>query len=91
MCTFSKVVEKLNSQKFSNKEIGSIFEKLMKNYFLKDPKYSVLENVYLWDEFPFKRQFSSDQDIGIDLVAKTKSGEYWAIQCKFYFIPKITT
>ena len=56
----------------------------MQNYFLKDPKYSVLENVYLWDEFPFKRQFSTGQDIGIDLVAKTKSGEYWAIQCKFY-------
>lgn len=85
MCTFSKVIEKLNSQKFSNKERGSIFEELIKNYFLKDPKYSVkLENVYLWHEFPFKRQFSSGQDIGIDLVAKTKSGEYWAIQCKFY-------
>ena len=58
MCTFSKVIEKLNSQKFSNKERGSIFEKLMKNHFLKDPKYSVLENVCLWDEFPFKREVS---------------------------------
>lgn len=85
MCTFNKVIEKLDSRKLSDKKRGSIFEKLMKEYFLKDYKYClILEDVYLWNEFPFKKQFSPGQDIGIDLVAKTKSNEYWAIQCKFY-------
>ena len=35
------------------------------------------------DDFPSKKDIG-DRDIGIDIVAKTKEGEYWAIQCKCY-------
>jgi predicted helicase len=34
-------------------------------------------------EFPFRDQFGGN-DTGIDLVAKTNKGDYWAIQCKFF-------
>ena len=34
-------------------------------------------------EFPFRDQFGGN-DTGIDLVAKTHKGDYWAIQCKFF-------
>lgn len=37
----------------------------------------------LWTEFPFHDQFGG-KDTGIDLVARTVEGEYWAIQCKCY-------
>ncbi|MDR0548774.1 MAG: DEAD/DEAH box helicase family protein, partial [Deltaproteobacteria bacterium] len=43
----------------------------------------VLGQVYLWREWPLKDQISS-QDIGIDLVAETIDGQYWAVQCKCY-------
>ena len=42
-----------------------------------------LEEVWLWMEFPFHDQFGG-KDTGIDLVARTVEGEYWAIQCKCY-------
>lgn len=34
-------------------------------------------------EFPYHNQFGG-KDIGIDLVAKTYTGDYWAVQCKCY-------
>jgi predicted helicase len=37
----------------------------------------------MWNEFPGKADFGG-KDTGIDLVALTYEGEYWAIQCKCY-------
>ena len=44
---------------------------------------NLFEEVWLWTEFPFHDQFGG-KDTGIDLVARTVEGEYWAIQCKCY-------
>lgn len=56
----------------------------MRAFLLTDPTYSNLFNeVWLWSDFPFRKDFGGS-DTGIDLVAVTFSGEYWAIQCKFY-------
>ncbi|MGI9255984.1 MAG: DEAD/DEAH box helicase family protein, partial [Salinispira sp.] len=56
----------------------------MKSYLLSDPQYSTtLKHVWMWNEFPSRKDFGG-QDIGIDLVAETEEGEYWAIQCKCY-------
>ncbi len=78
------ILEKYRSESTSEFDKGSRFEKLMKAYLQTDPKYAyILQDVWLWDEFPFKNDFGG-HDIGIDLVAKTTDGEYWAIQCKFY-------
>ena len=69
----------------SKREKGDFFERLMKAYLLKAPKYSTtIKEVWLWNDFPFKKEFGTGKDVGVDLVAKTHSGEYWAIQCKFY-------
>lgn len=48
-----------------------------------DPRYNDLRYVWLWEEFPGRKDFGGS-DIGIDLVAKTEQGDYWAIQCKCY-------
>lgn len=56
----------------------------MGRFLVTNPLYADdLDQVWLWTEFPFRNDFGG-KDIGIDLVAKTKSGDYWAIQCKCY-------
>lgn len=67
----------------NEKEKGTDFERLMKQWFKTDPRYSNLEKVWLWEEFPPKKDFGG-KDLGIDLVARTDYGDYWAIQCKCY-------
>ncbi|MCR5834638.1 MAG: DEAD/DEAH box helicase family protein [Selenomonadaceae bacterium] len=66
------------------KEKGDKFERLMKNFMLTYPAWSNdFENVWLWNEFPLRGDLGSI-DLGIDIVAKTKDGKFWAAQCKFY-------
>jgi len=56
----------------------------MQAYLLTDPKYAYqFKNVWLWNEFPGKADLGGT-DTGIDLVALTSDGLYWAIQCKCY-------
>ena len=40
-------------------------------------------HVWLWREFPYKQNLGG-KDTGIDLVAQTVEGDFWAIQCKCY-------
>lgn len=88
------VLAKFRAYSFSERDKGLKFEILMKRYLLAEPAYSgKFENVWLWAEFPFRQDFGG-RDTGIDAVAKTVDGEYWAIQCKCYdehaFITKET-
>lgn len=54
----------------------------MQAYLQTDPQFaSRLSKVWMWNEFPGKKDFGG-KDTGIDLVAKTIEGDYWAIQCK---------
>ena len=79
------VLAKYKEISSSKREKGDFFERLMKAYLLKAPKYSAtIKEVWLWNDFPFKKDFGTGKDVGVDLVAKTYSGEYWAVQCKFY-------
>ena len=60
---------------------GRLFERLIASFLARDPKYSnLLEHVWLWDEWPDRW----GQDMGIDIVARETTGDYWAIQCKFF-------
>ena len=43
----------------------------------------MLTEVWMWEDFPSRKDFGG-KDTGIDLVAKTENGDYWAIQCKCY-------
>ena len=81
---FQDILNKYRKLSVSEAEKGRRFEKLIGAYLKTTPLYSyVLKKVWLWSDFPYKKQFSdSGKDVGIDLVAQTTTGEYWAIQCK---------
>jgi len=77
------ILTEIRQKSLTEKEKGTDFERLMKLWFLTDPRYNNLERVWLWEEFPARKDFSG-KDLGIDLVARTETGDYWAIQCKCY-------
>ncbi|NQV87106.1 MAG: DEAD/DEAH box helicase, partial [Woeseiaceae bacterium] len=67
----------------NNRDLGDRFERMMQQFFRVDPLYAGLfSEVWMWNEWPLKGQVG---DVGIDLVAQHRAtGEYFAIQCKFY-------
>jgi superfamily II DNA or RNA helicase len=69
------------------KQKGDLFEQLVKAYLLLDPEYATtISHVWIHHEVPSairKQLHLPDSDQGIDLIAKTKSGAFWAIQCKY--------
>lgn len=81
--TFNDILHKFRSESFTQKDKGTQFERLMHSWLLSDPRYSNLTDVWLWEDFPCRKDFGG-KDTGIDLVARTDSGQYWAIQCKCY-------
>ena len=80
---FKEILHKFRTESFTEKEKCTKFERLMRSWLLTDPRYNELEKVWLWEEFPGRKDFGGT-DTGIDLVAKTEMGDYWAIQCKCY-------
>ncbi len=62
-------------------------KQLVKAYLLLEPEYaSKLKRVWLHREVPLsllKKLKLPPTDQGIDLVAETNDGEFWAIQCKY--------
>ena len=81
---FNKILKKYRQKAFSERDKGDRFERLMQAYLQTDPKYAFqFKNVWMWNNFPCKKDFGG-KDIGIDLVAYTHTGDYWAIQCKFF-------
>lgn len=84
MTTIDEILSHFRANALTEKEKGTKFEHLMRSWLRTDPRYSdQLEQVWLWDEFPARDQIG-EGDTGIDLVAKTIDGDYWAIQCKCY-------
>lgn len=82
--SFQKILDKYRKIAFSERDKGDRFERLMQAYLKTDPKYAFLfKSVWLWNEFPGKLDFGGS-DTGIDLVALTQEGDYWAVQCKCY-------
>lgn len=87
--TFKDVLELFRRESFSEREKGAKFEKLIKRWLQSDPRYKdKLQKVWMWEDFPSKNDLGS-KDLGIDLVAKTDLGDYWAIQCKCYDSDKV--
>lgn len=80
--TIHQILERFRQDASSNVDLGDKFERLIADYLRLDPIYSErFEDVWLWPEWPDR----SGHDIGIDLVARERrTGEYCAIQCKFY-------
>ncbi len=81
---FDDILSEYRRVSFSETDKGDRFERLMQAYLQTDPKYSELfTDVWLWKDF-FARSELGGHDTGIDLVARTIDGDYWAIQCKCY-------
>lgn len=82
--SFNTILEKYRKISFSERDKGARFERLIQSYLKTDPQYAHrFKKVWLWDEFPGKNDLGGG-DTGIDLVALTIDGDYWAIQCKCY-------
>ncbi len=80
--TISELLEEFRKIFGNERDKGTAFEKLIKMYLENEPKYmAILSNVWMWKDFPYRENVG---DTGIDLVAKTYDGDFWAIQCKFY-------
>ena len=85
MMEFRELLARYRGESLSEAEKGSKFERLMRVYLLAIPKFQgMFEKVWLWHDFPYRTDFGSGHDIGIDLVILTVTGEYWAVQCKCY-------
>jgi superfamily II DNA or RNA helicase len=71
----------------SPQDKGDCFEILTKYFLQLHPNYiTKLSKVWLLKEVPAKIHKHLNlpgPDEGIDLIAETKEGEYWAIQCKY--------
>ncbi len=81
---FVRILDKYREELLSERDKGNKFELLMLRYLKTDPVYaSTLANVWLWNDFFAKDEFGG-KDVGIDIVAETFGGTFWAIQCKCY-------
>jgi superfamily II DNA or RNA helicase len=73
--------------KLSATEKGTAFERLVQLYLQIVPEYRTeLQHVWRLREVPpdIRRRLNlPNPDEGIDLIARTRRGEYWAIQSKF--------
>ncbi len=87
MTSFQDILSQFRKESASEREKGTRFERLMQLYLQTEPFYaSRFKNVWLWEEFPYRKDLGGS-DTGIDLVAQTTHGAYWAIQCKCYQEP----
>jgi len=84
--TFEELLQKYRDISFSERDKGYRFERLMQSFLKTYPLYEgKFTSIWLWNEFPSRADFGSgDKDLGVDLVARTKDGDYWAVQCKCY-------
>ena len=79
--TITDYLRQIRENAWSSRQLGAEFERFVKRYFKAEPFYSSqFDEVWLWSECPFAK----GNDVGIDLVARTKFGEYVAIQAKCY-------
>ena len=86
---WAKLTTQADENSLSQTQKGDVFERLTQLYLQTVPEYqSILKHVWWlkYDELPAKVRHHVNLpslDEGIDLVAETRQGEYWAIQSKF--------
>lgn len=82
--TFNQILDKYRKEARNQREKGDKFERLMVGFLQTDPIYtSLFKSVCLWKDFIGRHDLGGG-DSGIDLVAVTHEGDYWAIQCKCF-------
>ena len=79
MSSFRMIINHLSSLSIENR--GKAFERYCKWFLENDPCYTAqIKKVWLWDDW----SDNWGRDKGIDLIAETYTGEFWAIQAKAY-------
>ncbi|MDR2459392.1 MAG: hypothetical protein LBE38_01215, partial [Deltaproteobacteria bacterium] len=79
---FKEVIDKYRAHSHSLVEQGDRFEKLMVAFLKTYPQYeTIIKHVWQWKDFPHRADIGL-HDTGIDLVAVTDEGSFWAVQCK---------
>jgi predicted helicase len=72
----------------SNQTKGELFEQLSEHLLTWDPKYqTLLKQVWRLRDVPISVLSEINipsHDQGIDLIAETFEGKFWAIQCKYH-------
>ena len=61
--TINDILQEIRLKSMTEREKGADFERLMKLWFLTDPRYADLEKVWLWEEFPARKDFGG-KDLG---------------------------
>ena len=81
--TIYTILQQFRSLSQDQLQKGKLFERMMAQFLRTDPQYANrLDTVWMWNEWPGRWK---EDNTGIDLVALEKdTGNYWAIQCKFY-------
>ncbi|MDE2324622.1 MAG: DEAD/DEAH box helicase [Betaproteobacteria bacterium] len=81
--TIHAILQQFRSLSQDQLQKGKLFERMMAQFLRTDPQYANrLDTVWMWNEWPGRWK---EDNTGIDLVALEKdTGNYWAIQCKFY-------
>ncbi|SAL76594.1 helicase domain-containing protein [Caballeronia terrestris] len=84
MTALETLLESFRKAAVSEKEKGTYFEELILCYLRNEATYRDLySDVWTYGEWAALNGLSK-QDAGIDLVAKTATGEVHAVQCKMY-------
>lgn len=84
MTALESILHTYRTSARTEREKGTYFEHLIKCYFENEPSYRDLySDVWTFSEWA-KMEGHNAQDAGIDLVARTDTGELHAIQCKLY-------
>ena len=85
---FSININNIGPDKKNNTKKGHIFELLTSLYFVNDPVYSTkLKHLWHHTNVPYKIVDLLDlqtPEIGVDLIAESNDGDFWAIQCKYH-------
>lgn len=81
---FRDILNTFRKGSFSKREQGTKFELLMLRWLKTCSLYKdTFSQVWMFSDFPSKADLGG-VDTGIDLIAKTYQGDFWAIQCKCY-------
>lgn len=85
MITFGDKLTEIRNNSESSVELGRRFEALFISLAKTEPEFGV-SDIWRWVDWPDRKKLTglSGGDSGVDLVARTITDEYIAIQCKCY-------
>ena len=70
---------RIRAESLTEVDKGHRFEELFIRLVRQSPEFEI-DDIWRWKDWPLRE----GRDLGVDLVAQRKSGEYIAIQCKCY-------